>query len=226
MTSIIVLNGQTLTRQRVSQIVSGEAVVVLSRESIERVKLSRERIEKRLAEGQAIYGVNTGFGKLSHLRIAEEDNAILQLNLLRSDATGVGEPLPTEIVRAMMVLRANALARGYSGIRQETLQLLIDCINKGVHPIVPSQGSVGASGDLAPLSHLALVLVGEGKAEFQGATMSGHVALQQAGLTPVQLQAKEGLALVNGTQAMTGIGIVTLTEVERIGLAADMAACL
>ena len=226
MMSIIELDGNTLTRQQVEEIVKGHATVVLSTESEKRIQLSRERIEKRLAEGQAIYGVNTGFGKLSHIRIDEADNELLQLNLLRSDATGVGEPFPTVVVRAMMILRANALARGFSGIRQETVQLLLDCINKGVHPIVPSQGSVGASGDLAPLSHLALVLVGEGKAEFEGEIVSGGMALQQAGLTPVRLQAKEGLALVNGTQAMTGIGVLTLNEAERIGLAADMAASL
>lgn len=226
MTSIIELDGHTLTRQQVAQIVKREALVVLSRDSEERVKQSRVRIEKCLAEGQAIYGVNTGFGKLSHIRIEEADNELLQLNLLRSDAAGVGEPFSIEIVRAMMILRANALARGFSGIRQETLQLLLDCVNKGVHPIVPSQGSVGASGDLAPLSHLALVLVGEGKAEFEGDVLPGAVALHRAGLAPVRLQAKEGLALVNGTQAMTGIGVVTLNEVERIGLAADMAASL
>ncbi len=224
--SIIELDGNTLTRQQVEEIVKGHAIVVLSTESEKRIRLSRERIEKRLAEGQAIYGVNTGFGKLSHIRIDEADNELLQLNLLRSDATGVGVPFPTEVVRAMMILRANALARGFSGIRLETVQLLLDCINKGVHPIVPSQGSVGASGDLAPLSHLALVLVGEGKAEFEGEIVSGGMALQHAGLTPVRLQAKEGLALVNGTQAMTGIGVLTLNEAERIGLAADMAASL
>ncbi|MGE6517089.1 histidine ammonia-lyase [Lysinibacillus sphaericus] len=226
MMSIIELDGNTLTRQQVEEIVKGHATVVLSTESEQRIQLSRERIEKRLAEGQAIYGVNTGFGKLSHIRIDEADNELLQLNLLRSDATGVGVPFPTEVVRAMMILRANALARGFSGIRLETVQLLLDCINKGVHPIVPSQGSVGASGDLAPLSHLALVLVGEGKAEFEGEIVSGGMALQHAGLTPVRLQAKEGLALVNGTQAMTGIGVLTLNEAERIGLAADMAASL
>lgn len=226
MAESIVLDGHTLTRQQVARIVKREASVVLSRESEERVRQSRMRIEKRLAEGQAIYGVNTGFGKLSHMRIKDSDNEQLQLNLLRSDAVGVGEPFPTDVVRAMMVLRANALARGFSGIRHETLRLLLDCINKGVHPIVPSQGSVGASGDLAPLSHLALVLVGEGKAEFEGDILTGAEVLQRAGLSPVRLQAKEGLALVNGTQAMTGIGVVTLNETERIGLAADMAACL
>ena len=226
MTSIIKLDGQTLTRRQVMKIVKRTALVGLSPESEERIKLSRARVKKCLAEGQVIYGVNTGFGKLSNIRIKESENELLQLNLLRSDATGVGSLFPTEIVRAMMILRANALARGFSGIRQETLQLLLDCINKGVHPLVPSQGSVGASGDLAPLSHLALVLIGEGKAEFEGNIVTGAVALQRAGLEAVRLQAKEGLALVNGTQAMTGIGVVTLNEAERIGLAADMAASL
>ncbi len=226
MKSIIELDGNTLTRQQIEEIVKGQATVALATESLERIRLSRERIEKRLAEGQTIYGVNTGFGKLSNIKIEEEDIELLQLNLLRSDATGVGEPFPTDVVRAMMVLRANALARGFSGIREETVQLLLNFINKGVHPIVPSQGSVGASGDLAPLSHLALVLVGEGKAEFNGELMGGSEALKQAGLTPVRLQAKEGLALVNGTQAMTGIGVLTVNEAERIGLAADMAASL
>lgn len=217
MKSVIELDGNTLTRKQIEKIVKGNATVTLSIESVERIRLSRERIEKRLAEGQTIYGVNTGFGKLSNIKIEEEDIELLQLNLLRSDATGVGTPFPTDVVRAMMVLRANALARGFSGIRQETVQLLVDFINKGVHPIVPSQGSVGASGDLAPLSHLALVLVGEGKAEFNGEVLSGSKALEKAGLTPVRLQAKEGLALVNGTQAMTGIGVLTVNEAERIG---------
>ncbi|CAM5430422.1 Histidine ammonia-lyase OS=Lysinibacillus sphaericus OX=1421 GN=hutH PE=3 SV=1 [Lysinibacillus sphaericus] len=135
MQTIIELDGNTLTRQQIEKIVRGQASVVLSADSTERVRASRERIEKRLAEGQVIYGVNTGFGKLSNIRIEESDIELLQLNLLRSDATGVGEPFPTDVVRAMMILRANALARGFSGIRQETLQLLLDCINKGVHPI-------------------------------------------------------------------------------------------
>lgn len=162
---VIQLDGYTLTRTQIEKIAKGYAQVSLTPSALERVRESRTRIEQRLTEGQAIYGVNTGFGKLSDVQIAEKDNELLQLNLLRSDAVGVGTPLETSIVRAMMILRANALARGYSGIREETLQLLIELINKGVHPIVPSQGSVGASGDLAPLAHIALVLVGEGKAE-------------------------------------------------------------
>lgn len=224
--TVILLDGETLTRQQVACIVHGEATVALS--DIGKIKVieSRARIEAALAGGAAIYGVNTGFGELSRIRINEDDIELLQLNLLRSDGMGVGEPFPREIVRAMMILRANALVRGFSGIRLETLELLLTLINKGVTPVVPSQGSVGASGDLAPLSHLALVLVGEGKAEFEGKIYSGAEALQRAGLQPVVLKAKEGLALVNGTQAMGALGVVTLNEAERIGVAADMAAAL
>ncbi|KOS61992.1 histidine ammonia-lyase [Lysinibacillus agricola] len=223
---VIQLDGYTLTRAQIDRIAKGHAQVSLAPNALDRVRESRSRIETRLAEGQAIYGVNTGFGKLSDVQIAEQDNELLQLNLLRSDAVGVGTPLETSIVRTMMVLRANALVKGYSGIREETLQLLVEFINKNVHPLVPSQGSVGASGDLAPLAHIALVLVGEGKAEYQGEVISGQQALARAGLTAVRLQAKEGLALINGTQAMTGIGIITINEVERLGYVADMAACL
>lgn len=222
----VYLDGQTLTRQAVERIVYGQAQVALSEESRQRVIDGRQRIEQSLRNGTAIYGVNTGFGQLSTIRIHEEDNEQLQLNLLRSDATGVGEPFAEDVVRAMMVLRANALAKGFSGIRLATLQLLIDMINAHVTPVVPSQGSVGASGDLAPLSHLALVLVGEGKAIYRGEMMSGKAALKKANLTPVTLQAKEGLALVNGTQAMGALGVLAINEAERLGIVADMAASL
>ncbi|MFJ7663000.1 histidine ammonia-lyase [Lysinibacillus sp. NPDC097162] len=223
---VIQLDGHTLTTTQIDQIARGDAQVAIAPNALERVQASRARIEKRLTDGHTIYGVNTGFGKLSDVQIAEADNELLQLNLLRADAVGVGVPLETTIVRSMMVLRANALAKGYSGIRQETLQLLVALINHNVHPIVPSQGSVGASGDLAPLSHIALVLIGEGKAELNGHVMSGQEALTKVGLTAVRLQAKEGLALINGTQAMTGIGVMTINEAERLGYVADMAACL
>ncbi|MFJ7405233.1 MULTISPECIES: histidine ammonia-lyase [unclassified Lysinibacillus] len=223
---VIQLDGHTLTTTQIDRIARGYAQVAIAPSALERVQASRARIEKRLTDGHTIYGVNTGFGKLSDVQIAEKDNELLQLNLLRADAVGVGVPLDTAIVRSMMVLRANALAKGYSGIRQETLQLLVDLINHNVHPIVPSQGSVGASGDLAPLSHIALVLIGEGKAELNGHVMSGQEALTKVGLTAVRLQAKEGLALINGTQAMTGIGVMTIKEAERLGYVADMAACL
>ncbi|ETT86832.1 histidine ammonia-lyase [Viridibacillus sp. FSL R5-0477] len=222
----IELDGNSLTRHDIQRIVDGEATVSISDNSWKRVRESRKRIEKRLAEGETIYGVNTGFGKLSDVKIEDEDIELLQLNLLRADAVGVGQLLSKEIVRAMMILRTNALAKGFSGICEDTLQLLVDLINNKIHPVVPSQGSVGASGDLAPLAHIALVLIGEGKAEFEGEIITGGEALEKVGLQPVRLKAKEGLALINGTQAMTGIGVITLNEAERIGYAADMAACL
>lgn len=223
---VVELDGRTLDRHKIERVVYGKVKAIVPEVDLIRVRASRERIEKQLRDGKVIYGVNTGFGKLSDIEIEKEDIAKLQLNLLRADAVGVGDPLPTPVVRAMMVLRANALAKGFSGIKEDTLLLLVNMINKGVHPIVPSKGSVGASGDLAPLAHVAIVLIGEGKAEYEGEILSGAEALKRAGLTPVSLEAKEGLALINGTQAMTGVGVVTLNEAERVGLAADMAACL
>ncbi len=223
---VVELDGERLTREQLRQIVERKATCVISEEAWIRVQESRRRIEEQVATGKIIYGVNTGFGKLSDVSIDAEDVGLLQLNLLRADAVGVGEPLPTPVIRAMLVLRANALAKGYSGIRAETLQLLIDCLNRGIHPIVPSKGSLGASGDLAPLAHMALILVGEGYAEYEGERLPGKVALERAGLAAVKLGAKEGLALINGTQCMTGVGAIAITEAEHLGLAADMAACL
>ncbi|WP_419888410.1 histidine ammonia-lyase [Neobacillus niacini] len=223
---VIELDGMTLDRYKIDSIVNRNASVSIPEENRIRVRASRQRIEKQINDGKVIYGVNTGFGKLSDIEIEKEDIAKLQLNLLRADAVGVGEPLPTSVVRAMMTLRANSLVKGFSGIREETLDLLVDMINAGVHPIVPCKGSVGASGDLAPLSHIAIVLIGEGKAEYKGELLPGAEALKRAGLTAVSLEAKEGLALINGTQAMTAVGTISLNEAERVGLAADMAACL
>ncbi|MFF2853518.1 MULTISPECIES: histidine ammonia-lyase [unclassified Peribacillus] len=223
---LVELDGYTLDRYKVQRVVNGNAKVSIPEENRLRVQESRNRIEKQINDGKVVYGVNTGFGKLSNIEIEKEDVSKLQLNLLRADAVGVGEPFPIEVVRSMMILRANALAKGFSGIREETLQLLVDMINKGVHPVVPCKGSVGASGDLAPLSHIAIVLVGEGKAEYKGEILQGKEALKRAGLKPVSLEAKEGLALINGTQAMSGVGVLALNEAERVGLAADMAACL
>ncbi|ASN06186.1 histidine ammonia-lyase [Virgibacillus necropolis] len=223
---VIKLDGYTLDRHKIEQVVNGVAEVTIAEESLEKVKESRKRIEKQINEGQIVYGVNTGFGKLSDIEIEKNDIERLQLNLLRADAVGVGEPFPKSVVRAMMTLRANSLIKGFSGIREETLTLLVNMINKGVHPVIPCKGSVGASGDLAPLAHMAIVLIGEGKAEYQGEVLSGLEALKNAGLEPVTLQAKEGLALINGTQAMTGVGAIALNEAERLGMASDMSACL
>ncbi|KZE38587.1 histidine ammonia-lyase [Bhargavaea cecembensis] len=223
---VVELDGETLNRRQIERIAYEGVEVKISNHAMERVRASRKRIEKQLKDGRVIYGVNTGFGKLSDVEIPEDDIAQLQLNLIRADVVGVGEPFSKQIVRAMMVLRANALAKGFSGIKEDTLQLLVDMINREVHPVVPCKGSVGASGDLAPLAHIAIVLLGEGRAEYNGEVLPGGEALKRAGLEPVTLQAKEGLALINGTQAMTANGVIGLNEAERLGLAADMAASL
>jgi histidine ammonia-lyase len=177
-------------------------------------------------DGHHTYGVNTGFGRFVSREIPEELTAELQLRLLRSHACGVGEPYPREIVRAALLLRANALAKGYSGTRVETAELLLECLNRGVLPSVPSRGSVGASGDLAPLAHLALPLVGEGEAEVDGEVLPGAQALARAGLEPIRLEAKEGLSLINGTQFMAAFGALGVVRARRLAAAADVACAL
>src|SRR5437868_14018719 len=169
------------------------------------------------------YGVNTGFGRFVSKQIPEELTEELQLRLLRSHACGVGPPYPDEVVRAAMLLRANALAKGNSGARVETVELLLSCLDRGVLPVVPARGSVGASGDLAPLAHLALPLVGEGEAWFDGELMAGGDALQRAGLEPVRLAAKEGLSLVNGTQFMAAMLALGIVRARRLARTADIA---
>ncbi|MDQ2910854.1 MAG: histidine ammonia-lyase [Actinomycetota bacterium] len=192
-----------------------------------RMRAAREVVE-HAAHGKSehTYGVNTGFGKFVSRSIPEELTEELQLRLLRSHACGVGEPYPDEIVRAAMLLRANALAKGYSGARVVTVELLIECLNRGVLPYVPSRGSVGASGDLAPLAHLALPLIGEGEAWVDGRLLSGAAALEAVGLEPVRLQAKEGLSLVNGTQFMAAFGALGLARAQRLAKTADIACAL
>lgn len=187
----------------------------------QKIKASNEFLRSEIKAEKTMYGVNTGFGSLASVRIADDDIEKLQVKILRSHASGVGEYLKDEYVRAMLLLRANALSWGYSGVRLELVQAILDLLNHGIYPLVPSQGSVGASGDLAPLSHLALVLIGEGQARVKGKVMSGAQALKQAGLKPQRLQAKEGLALINGTQFMTALGVLTLLESERLCNRAD-----
>ena len=185
------------------------------------------QLVKRAADGDApVYGVNTGFGKLASTRIAHEDLATLQLRLLRSHAVGVGEPLQERVVRLILLLKAASLARGYSGVREEVVDALLALHNKGVLPVIPCQGSVGASGDLAPLAHLALPLVGEGEVCYQGQRLPAAQAMQRAGLQPLQLSAKEGLALINGTQVSTALAIDALLATERLFEAAVIAGAL
>ncbi len=222
---VVVLDGEGLTPEQVMDVVAG-ATVEVSEQAWDKVQKSRQRIEEQVKAGRVVYGVTTGFGKLADVRIDSQDVGRLQVNLVRSHAIGVGKPFATDVVRAMLTLRVNALAKGFSGVRPETLCLLVEMINRRVHPIVPAQGSLGASGDLAPLAHVALVMIGEGQAEFGGQVLPGHQALAAAGLTPVRLSAKEGLALINGTQAMTAVAVLAMMEATRVGLAADAALAL
>src|SRR5215470_640729 len=191
-----------------------------------RVAASRKIIEQIVERDAVVYGVNTGFGKLSDVRVPQNELRQLQLNLVRSHACGIGEPLSEPEVRAMMLLRANVLTLGFSGIRGEVIQLLCDMLNRRVHPVVPEKGSVGASGDLAPLAHLALSVVGEGEASFEGERISSAEALARAQLKPLQLEAKEGLALLNGTQAMHSVGGLALLRAQRLARVADISGAM
>lgn len=217
------IDGDTLTLEDVERVARDPAArVALGPDVPERMRRSRAVVERALESGRVVYGVTTGFGRLADVAIPRDKLEQLQLNLLRSHACGVGVPLGQEETRAITLLRANMLAKGFSGVRPAVVELLVELLNRGVHPVIPEQGSVGASGDLAPLSHLALVLVGEGEAVFQGELLPGGDALARAGLQPLRLQAKEGLALNNGTQVMAGIGTLALLASERLVDAADL----
>ena len=227
MTATIVLSGEELTVLDVWAVAVGRSPATLAVAARERMRAARE-VVARAAHGERehTYGINTGFGRFVSQSIPAEHTAELQLRLLRSHACGVGEPYPAEIVRAAMLLRANTLAKGYSGARVEVVELLVECLNREVLPRVPSRGSVGASGDLAPLAHLALPLVGEGEAWAHGELVSGAEALSRAGLEPVELHAKEGLSLVNGTQFMAAFGALGLARARRLQAAADLACAI
>jgi len=212
----LILNGQALTLAEIEGVALGGCRVEVARDAFGRVAESRNLIESILAAGETVYGVNTGFGKLADVRITADKLAELQINLVRSHAGGVGEPLAEAEARAMLALRANVLAKGFSGVRTELLELLVGLLNAGVHPVIPEKGSVGASGDLAPLAHLALVVVGEGEAFYRGERIAGGEALRRAGLKPLKLGAKEGLALLNGTQAMTAVGALATSRALRV----------
>ncbi|HEY8212319.1 MAG TPA: histidine ammonia-lyase [Myxococcaceae bacterium] len=219
----VLIDGETLKLEEILQVARGEAKVELSPAAARRVEASRQLVDQ-VAEGdEPSYGINTGFGTLAEVRIAKKDLRELQRNLILSHSVGVGAPLPLEEARALLLLRCNVLAKGFSGIRAQTLGLAIEMLNRGVVPVVPGRGSVGASGDLAPLAHLALVLIGEGEAFHEGQRMPGAAALKKAGLEPVVLEAKEGLALVNGTQAMCAVGTLALLRGEVLMEVADVA---
>jgi histidine ammonia-lyase len=207
----ITLDGHSLTIADVVAVARGNAAVAIDSAALQGVVASRRAVEAAIASGQTIYGVNTGFGKLAHVRIPPEQARQLQLNLIRSHASGVGDPLAVDAVRAMMLLRANVLMRSTSGVRPVLPELLVEMLNSKIHPRVPSQGSVGASGDLAPLSHLALAMIGEGDVEVP---------------RPITLEAKEGLAFVNGTQAQTGLGALLVHDAWTLWHAAHGAAAM
>ncbi len=222
----IVLTGNELTFSQVYSVALHHETVSLSPDAIARMKASRAVVDQLVASGKTAYGINTGFGKLASVRISSEQVRQLQVNLVRSHACGVGEPLSEAETRAMMLLRANALAKGLSGIRPSVVETLIRMLNAGVHPVIPSQGSVGASGDLAPLAHLAHVVIGEGEALYKREKLPGAEALQRAGIAPVALEAKEGLSLLNGTQGMLALLSLALREADILADTADVAASL
>jgi histidine ammonia-lyase len=222
----LVLDGQALTLDEIDAVAHAGLRVEVAADALRRVAESRGLIERILAAGETVYGVNTGFGKLADVHVRGDKLAELQINLVRSHAGGVGQPLAEAEVRAMVALRANVLAKGFSGVRPELLELLVAMLNAGVHPVIPEKGSVGASGDLAPLAHLALVVVGEGEAFYRGERMAGGEALRRAGLKPVQLTAKEGLALLNGTQAMTAVGALSVARARRVAELCDLSGAM
>jgi histidine ammonia-lyase len=223
---MILLDGNSLTLAELVDIARDRAPVALADTARARVTAARTVVDAATGRDEPAYGINTGFGDFAEVKIPADSLSELQINLLRSHAAGVGDPLPVAVVRATMALRANVLAKGFSGVRLETLDLLVELLNRGVHPAVPSRGSVGASGDLAPLAHLALVLIGEGEAWHDGATEPGAAALRRAGLKPAALQAKEGLALINGTQASAALLALAVWDAERLARTADIAAAL
>ncbi|PLS16218.1 histidine ammonia-lyase [Bacillus sp. M6-12] len=223
---MIELTGYSLTLEQIRRVCYGEELVSICPESMRKVQESRAAVEKIVAEKRTIYGINTGFGKFSDVIIEEDDVNLLQLNLIRSHACGVGEPFPEIVSRAMVLLRLNALLKGFSGIRPVIAERLVGLLNCKIHPVIPQQGSLGASGDLAPLSHLALVLIGEGKVHYNGKICSTEEAYNQARVNPIMLQAKEGLALINGTQAMTAMGVINWLEANELGYQSEMIAAL
>jgi histidine ammonia-lyase len=222
----LILDGQALTLNEIEAVAMRGCRVEIADEARRRVAESRGLIESILAAGETVYGVNTGFGKLADVHVRGDKLAELQINLVRSHAGGVGNPLSEAESRVMVTLRANVLAKGFSGVRPELLELLVGMVNAGVDPVIPEKGSVGASGDLAPLAHLALVAVGEGEAFYRGERIEGGEALRKAGLTPLQLTAKEGLALLNGTQAMTAVGALAVARARRVVELCDLSGAM
>jgi len=219
------LDGESITLQSLHEMVfSPPAQFVLSETAVEKIKRSREYIEDRISKGEVMYGVNTGFGAFSSVRISDSEIEDLQKNLIRSHSMGIGEPFYKHQAKAMMILRANTLARGHSGIRIAVIEKILEFLNKDIIPVIPQQGSVGASGDLAPLSHLALALIGEGEVFGENnEILSAIDVLQKKNIQPLQLKAKEGLSLINGCQVMTAVGLLALYDARQLLKLADIA---
>lgn len=222
----VVIDGNSLTLEEVIKVARENYKVELSEEAKKRVIKSRSIVDNIVENDEVVYGITTGFGKFSDVTISGEDCKTLQRNLIISHACGYGNSLATDEVRTAMLLRANALSKGYSGIRLETLSTLIEMLNKGVHPVIPEKGSLGASGDLAPLSHMVLPMLGEGEAEYEGEILSGKEAMKKANIETIELVAKEGLALINGTQIMTAVGALALYDGINLVKTSDIASAL
>ena len=221
---MITLDGENLNLQQVWDVAHKGAKLSIADSSIQKMKVSRAYIEQKMEAGEVMYGVNTGFGALSETLVSKEQLKDLQINLIRSHCVGVGDPFSVPQTRAILLLRANALVRGHSGIRPEVAQKLVEFINKDIVPWVPQQGSVGASGDLAPLAHVALALMGEGKVWKNGKAISAHQFLKEKKVSPLALEFKEGLSLINGCQVMTAVGLLSLFQIRRLCLLGDLAA--
>ncbi|MBS4535202.1 histidine ammonia-lyase [Clostridium sp. D2Q-14] len=222
----IIIDGNNLTIDDVVKVARKNQLVKLSETAVKKINNSRKIVDDFVNEEKIVYGITTGFGKFSDIFISKDKSKILQKNLIMSHSCGVGNPLDEEIVRAIMLLRANALAKGYSGIRYSTVNTLIEMLNKGVHPVIPEKGSLGASGDLAPLSHMVLPMIGEGEVFYRGKRMSASQGMKAADIETIELTSKEGLALINGTQVMTAIGALTLYDAINLSKVADVIAAL
>jgi histidine ammonia-lyase len=220
------ISGQPLTLEQIASVADGKLTPVLSDGARKEMQASRDVVEQVIRDGRVVYGVNTGFGKLSDVHIPPSELELLQLNLVRSHSCGVGPPLSERETRAMMLLRANVLARGNSGCRIQLVETLLAMLERDVHPVIPEKGSVGASGDLAPLAHLALSMIGEGESFFRGRRITGSEALHAAGIPHLRLVAKEGLALLNGTQAMCAVGGLALYRAQRVAALADLSGAM
>lgn len=222
----VIITGNTLTLEEIVQVCRNYCSVELSQSAVDRILSSRKIVDDFVENGDVVYGITTGFGKFSDVSISKDESRLLQKNLIITHAVGAGKPFDTEIVRGIILLRINNLAKGYSGAKLETILTMIEMLNKKVHPVVPQKGSLGSSGDLAPLSHMVLPMIGLGIAEFDGVVMTGEEAMKKAGIPVIELTSKEGLALINGTQVMTAVGSLTVYDALNLVKISDIAAAL